>query len=289
LFSYNSVVYSSTRANEFIQVLSPQNFSSLDLSNVAPSHGLETCSGFDVLLVAQLQEKANAGELRRMKSKDCFNTYSSSIFSQYGNVLVVLNMTGDKFITFDPVFPDAPNDFESTTGDPDESETNTAKCSGLGAWAANSSSPVSHTTSSMKNSFQGGEWTYSWGSPSQNYAVLFCLSEYLDDNEEVCTMHVSVPLLLTTLFLTFLKTIFMLSLLVIIKATPLLSTGDAVASFLDRPDKWTNRASLLSKSIVKKTESATRGWQLPPQRYKTKNLRWQKVTSTLRRASFLLW
>ncbi|KAF2814158.1 uncharacterized protein BDZ99DRAFT_495695 [Mytilinidion resinicola] len=288
--SYNSVVYSSTPTNEYIRVLSPQNFSSLDLSSVAPDHGLETCSGFDVLLVSQLQEKANADQLKRMKSIDCYNIYNSSIVSHYGNVLVILNMTGEKFFTSGSVFPDAPNEFESTTEDPDESKDTTDKCSGLEEWAANSSSPIDHSTSTIKNElFQDGEWIYSLGSPAQHYPVLFCLSEYRDDNEEICTVHVSVPLLLITLGLTSLKTLFMLGLLFLIKAPPLLSTGDAVASFLDRSDEWSKKSSLLSKSIVKKTESVNRGWQIPPQRYKSKRLQWQKVTSTLRRASFLLW
>lgn len=285
--SYNSVVYSSTPTNEYIRVLSPQNFSSPDLSSVTPDSGLETSSGFDLLLAAQLQEKANANQLRRMKSIDCYNTYSSAIFPQYGNVLVVTNMTGQMFLTFDPTFPDAPNEFESTQGESDD------KCSGLEEWATNSSRPIYHCPSNTMNGTNGyimnGKWFYSLESQTDNSLVLFCLSEYQDKSEEICTVHVSVPLLIATLGLTFLKTLFMLSLLFLIKASPLLSTGDAVASFLERPDEWTKKSSLLSKSIVKKTESVRHGWQISPQSYNSKHLRWRNATSTLRQASFLLW
>lgn len=91
--------------------------------------------------------------------------------------------------------------------------------------------------------------------PSQKYPIEHCLSL---PAEETCQLFFSPPICLTVICCTIIKLICTILTARDNREEIFLTVGDAIASFITRPDPATKGACLLSKSLV---EKRTQGWR----------------------------
>jgi len=112
------------------------------------------------------------------------------------------------------------------------------------------------------------------------YKVDYCLAEMLP---QTCTLEFSFPLALIVIIANLIKMIVIGVTASYLKCAPLLTTGDAVASFTKRPDEVTEGKCLLSREYV--TIPQSRDGQLC---YNEKPNRWRSSLSTRRWVACLL-
>ena len=85
----------------------------------------------------------------------------------------------------------------------------------------------------------------------------YCISEPIIGN---CTLGFSRPIGITVLICNFVKCMLMLAVALIVKDRPLVTTGDAVDSFLVNPDETTKGMCLLSKKAMIAHQLGKRKW-----------------------------
>ena len=77
--------------------------------------------------------------------------------------------------------------------------------------------------------------------------IKYCLSERVP---EQCTVQSSLPIVSVILVLNLAKAIMMFMIAFGVKESPLMTMGDAIASFLHRPDEYTKEMCLASRSDI---------------------------------------
>jgi hypothetical protein len=87
--------------------------------------------------------------------------------------------------------------------------------------------------------------------------ITYCLSERLPD---VCKVQCSLQILIIVVVINVFKAALMFYIAFATREDPLLTVGDAVASFLKEPDTWTAGMCLASKEDFKKQARGTGTW-----------------------------
>ena len=210
---YNSVVFSTLASHEYSAYIvtegfldgDPYNSSSTALDGYpqgpfGQTGPNDTDARLDYLL-------ANTNSLRRMNNKACLSAYSQDIISQYGDVLLVSSQ-GDANNSVLELFPDNSPGFSST------------------------GSPQTDWTDRLTKTSKGGK---QWSVDGKD--ILYCLAQTEDEH---CKLQFSVGMMFVVVVCNAVK---VASMLWIAKKRddlePLTTIGDAVASFLDAPDKAT--------------------------------------------------
>jgi hypothetical protein len=81
------------------------------------------------------------------------------------------------------------------------------------------------------------------------HAVEYCLSEVM---EEDCKLQIAIPILVVVIFCNLMKLIVMCLVGWKFRLRPLVTTGDAIQSFLQEPDSTTSRMCLVDKEMIVK-------------------------------------
>lgn len=211
--------------------------------------------------ISHLHQLSREGRLERLENVDCINAYAQMIQSNRGSVLLV-----------------AQGDVE-----PDLSTK----------WLADSS-PLSWLVDSRS---AAREDPYQWicgtatdcagridevRAAATNWTILgsnvqYCLSEKI---ESECTIRWSLEIGIIVLVLNLFKAILMVCTLLGIEEEPLMAMGDAIASFLRRPDPTTVNMCLASRTDVMAEHNFSAG----PRRWAGKTYRWRHSASRSRRA-----
>lgn len=89
----------------------------------------------------------------------------------------------------------------------------------------------------------------------EGWRVAYCLSEELEDQ---CSVHVAVDLLLVVVAFNAVKVLVLVAVAATVRDEPLITVGDAVASFVGRPDGGTRGMGLVTKRDVEKREGRGR-------------------------------
>lgn len=237
---YNSVVFSTLASREYSAYTvtqafldgAPFNSSNIPIDGVSPAPlGLpppnDTDSRLNYLLL-------NRNSLQRMDNKACLTAYSSDIISKYGDLLLVSSQNEANNSVLE-LFPDNSPGF-----------------------ASSAHGPADWTGSKTSTSKGGKQWRV------HGNDILYCLVQREDEH---CKLQFSVGMMFVVVVCNAVKVVCMLW---IAKRRddlePLATIGDAVASFLEEPDKATLDHCLADRKTFKTAPS----WNETTTRYQPK-------------------
>jgi hypothetical protein len=107
------------------------------------------------------------------------------------------------------------------------------------------------------------KWEYS------NYNVAYCLSER---PTERCRLQCSLPLMVVVVLFNIAKAICMFSMLYALdsreESSPIMSIGDAIASYLTRSDDYTKGMCLATMDDIRRAMAMSQRWDTRPKEYK---------------------
>ena len=277
LCSYNSVLFASLASYDydFIQV-EPSFFTEDQRTRVPVYNKTDDYYGpvYDRLNEHLLQLLSNytAGNLDRLSNSDCISEYSRDINSFRSDVLVVLKPGP-------PMDPDSRGIMQNYTS-PDVYDISSYDAS----WALTDNQfdfywmcrpstiddMCKFHVAEMKS--KAANWTLDSGRQ-----VDYCLSMAMEGD---CKLQFSPAIAVLVTVLNLFKAIIIFYTALAIKEDPLLTIGDAVASFLETKDHTTQNMCLLS---AKEARKGSGYFPAGPKEWKDGTARWKDVTSKARR------
>ncbi|KAF2439612.1 hypothetical protein P171DRAFT_525453 [Karstenula rhodostoma CBS 690.94] len=261
---YNSTVFLSISSNDYFAVSVRESFiSSPDCADCAESFlGGEATdfyfSNYNLSVVAPMMyEKARDNKLDRLSNIDCIGEYAKSIQTNRRNVLLVT--ADNRMPTPNTTAKGTPINIYSYNifyaGQAKEVETAISSyewiCSGYPRSYGSNPLPCSASVDGIKSA--SDKWTvsgvaYHKDFGSLAYPVDYCLSE---KSEPRCKVQFALPIAILVTILNFFKAVLIFYTALGTKENPLMTMGDAVASFLERTDETTKGMCLLSVRDVK--------------------------------------
>ncbi|KAF2626657.1 hypothetical protein BU25DRAFT_411632 [Macroventuria anomochaeta] len=291
---YNSAVYASVSTNSYKVYLVSEAFlddpecrNCTDKSDWQSYYTSSPPSGyFDPLITLWSQSKN--GSLNRLEPAECLAEYATALQSDRRNVLLVMDNAQASTSPYNRSLTLLNNTnvywasgFSASYGtDPDDApESYSWICSGVGY---DPKSPCANRVQDIKNAPQTWEVgnicpAYRMNLCGQSrWPVKYCLSEPAIPR---CRLHFSPVIATIVTVLNLFKAVLMWFVIYSTKDDPLLTMGDAVASFLDENDPATTNLSLLSlQDCSTDYDAGAKPWH--DQRW-----RWKDTTSKKRRAT----
>jgi len=242
--SYNAAVHQTVQASDYAVFLITEDFispnaSARDLgasaSKTAPRYRISPVPN---LTAARMYEKAVGGALVRREPKDCIQDYGKPFQSGLGNLILVTANASSVPYTY--IY----TDYEAKRG-------------GCTMWPDTFGWVCGHTLA-----YRTGEaYCESWNRlcadeigyiDADNWRpfgskIEYCLSEQI---EQQCSVEFSLQLAVVVLLSSLTKAAVLLYVLLFVKADPLLTVGDAIASFLERKDKTTAGMCLMGRDNI---------------------------------------
>lgn len=213
-----------------------------------------TRSPVDVSAALLLLQKTSK-TLERLENNECIQTYSASIVSNRGNVLLVSQYQGSVNSLL-AIARSQPSNFLNhidpslwvRVGLPDQ----TINATTARRWAYTCSDHI-----------------------ATEYPISYCLSTKFEDR---CELQFSVAIMVIVITSNFIKFVCMTWMAWKLDSQPLVTLGDAIASFLNQPDSTTDGMCLGDK--VRFLES--RNWRSLPSQYNPKPYLWFGAASLRR-------
>ncbi|KAJ4350012.1 uncharacterized protein N0V89_008633 [Didymosphaeria variabile] len=288
---YNSAVFLSISSNNYFALSVRESFiNSPDcgecgaiFSNTTVAVGNYNTAIPDV--ARMMLKKARNNKLDRLSNLDCIREYAEPIQTKRRNVLLV---TADDRMPAPNVTANgtaniyAWNDFDASAASIVSSAMNSYGwiCSDDPTWRW--TSPCSTLIDAIKSKPDDWKVGHTDGvfSDSYNptYPVDYCLSE---TSEPRCKVQVMLTIAILVTVLNIFKAVFIFYTALGTKENPLMTMGDAVASFLERRDGTTKEMCLLSIRDVKTND---RYFPAGPITWKGEQRRFKDVTSRRRRS-----
>jgi hypothetical protein len=211
-----------------------------------------------------------------LENADCINTFGVSYVTEYLNVVLISSSTSKNNSILNGW---------SVLATPEQSDDMNFR-SDLGWICGNQNGPcdVGRAAKQSKN------WTLPWNNintppgqdtPTPHYEqvqVEYCLTQPFDSQ---CTVVLSIPMLASVIFSNGVQFLFVLWALLMRDFDPIITTGDAIASFMADPDPSTIKQGILSVFDVRKRkrpgdcEYSAKPWE--PHRF-----RWYRAVSVRR-------
>lgn len=257
---YNSAVFSTIAANDYVIFEVPETFITSKVANVSDSYHIKGSihSNYDPRLsyngpidaVQTLQERL--GSYERLSYRECINVYSQEYQTTRRDVVVVSEVDRVKGKEVINVLQEI---VKGDNGDPFRWICRQMRLRDNG--------PCKDALGAMPESV--------WESPMQ---YKYCLSQRV---EERCKVQFSFDIMVIVIICNLVKAVSMLLTVSTCKAPPLVTVGDAVASFLTTPDARTKGFCLATRADY------ARGWPAHEARrwFKT-SPRWFKAASARR-------
>ncbi|KAL5050120.1 hypothetical protein BDW71DRAFT_195051 [Aspergillus fruticulosus] len=220
---YNSTIFPTTAAYSYTI------FAGHSSLGTQPREDLETgdLSEEDTASFDWLYSCAQNRTLTHLDSHACIDAYATTYQTKHGDLLLVTedvktNLTYER-VGFQAVYDPWETHIrqDPPTGDPYK-------------WLCppNADAYCSAYLSDMYTSAEQGNWVV-YGT-NGNYTVDSCLSAPLPEH---CKLQYSLPLTIVVIVVNAIKAIILCYMAIATSETPMLTTGDAVASFLQLPDK----------------------------------------------------
>ena len=276
---YNSAIFSSLSTNMYNIFLVSSDFLDGAPFNVSPMLSSEV---LDLTLILQGYQN-NQTSLVRLENKACLQAYTAPIISANSDLLVV------------STYSNSTNSLLYWDVDQDSQLIRDSTVDASGGHANNCSLSILLLTncdpSGVINNAQ--DWSIRIGNGTQlaiSYEVVssplnetkeietrvqYCLSKR---EEEHCKLQFSLAIMIVVIICNLIKTICMSSIAWKQDLEPLVTLGDAIASFLDRPDVTTDGSCIAGKTQFIKGRS----WGLHLSRWDPKLLRWFRAASLRR-------
>ena len=277
---YNSAVFSTLSTQEFDAFLVTSEFvdgASFNVPAVFPSTAKDnTLQTFDDTLQAKLQAKLQASlqdyktnrSFVKLESKECVDTYSAQIVSTNSDLIMVSDYPDpsnslvwyfrgamSSLIDGSIIFCDLVlcGNGDGAVIDPQNLVLQTSKINGI----------VQHNVSDMN------------GTTSGLSSIDYCLSKRVSEH---CKLQFSLTIMIVVIVCNTIKAVCMTIILWEQELEPLVTLGDAIASFLDRPDVTTKRNCIAGRTRFEHS----RYWGLLVSRWDPKGSHWFRAASLRR-------
>jgi hypothetical protein len=164
--------------------------------------------------------------------QECIDAYATSFQSKYGSVVLISDDFNAANSSVNRVYS------QQVPSSDDDIEIDPYR------WICDQrrgillEEPCSHYLSGIRS---GDSWIM------YGYTVNYCLA---DVEGEKCTLEFSLPLAIAVIGANFVKAVLIVLATILLRGTPLLTLGDAIASFLRSPDTLTEANCLLSRESV---------------------------------------
>jgi hypothetical protein len=225
--------------------------------------------------MGRMSELLQRSDLSNLTSQQCLDAYSRPYISQRRNLIVVTtNITAEPLVSFGRLALPITNESQYQ-------------------WICKSTFEVArHPTYTAADctrdiaSIDGRDWQVERYDQGQ---VLYCLSE---DVEERCRLRWSFLLTIAVIACNFVKICVLTYTWYTISEDPILTMGDAVASFLETPDETTQGYCLMGWKDVhwwKPVKGALTDGVCEPRHYNSKPGRWRSSVKTDRWLFCLFW
>lgn len=235
-FFYNSFLFQTWSINSYSAFVAHESFMTkpaditINLSdNTNDAAILEHEFG---VLARHLHTEAWAGRLEKLGPAECIEAYAKPLQSNRRNVVVIAD---DKSRRSADVF-DVYHAFVPTERPQAYGEQYSWVCDDKLAYSDQCLYHVNDLKSNSKN------WTL-----SDDAKVQYCLSEKV---EEHCKLNVSLAMAMVVLLTDLFKIIVMFVVATTVHDSPLMTTGDAISSFMRDPDPYTEGMCMASKRMI---------------------------------------
>jgi hypothetical protein len=206
-------------------------------------HGNHTVADSINYLHNQTQQQ----KLQKLSNSDCIKAYAVPILSERRNVVVVTEndptRSGDVFNAYE-----APVPTENNRLGPEQFSWLCDKLK-----IASNDQCLFHVEHLRTNATN---WKTADGAK-----VKYCLSQTV---KEHCKLQFNVTLCCVVLLVSLFKTLVMFAVAFFVSEAPLMTTGDAIHSFMQRPDKYTEKMCLASKKFI---QNHPGHWRTPAPAY----------------------
>ena len=210
---YNSAVFDTLSTYEYNAYLVSEDFLSGAPYNFTA--GVPALPRLDLL-----RKSYSEGGLGKLDAEQCFLTYGDVLLSKYGDVLMVSTTRNST----NSLLAIADNDYSfNNLGDNN--------------WCTTSALPI-QTCGPETFAHNAQDWNVN-GNP-----IDYCLSQEVD---EKCALQFSLPIMLIVIICNLIKTTCMVLMVLKEGSHPLVTVGDAIASFLVEPDPATKNLCLADK------------------------------------------
>lgn len=184
----------------------------------------------------QLYGAAKNDTLVRLDNNDCLDAFAQTYQTTYSMAWVVSNSTTNgtyALVYTNPVYQPSVHNVDGVPGTYDW----------LCPVGALGSTCNSGTLSEIRSEIARNDWSVGNQLASQRYTVDYCMAMKMPQD---CKLQYSFPLTMTVIAFNIAKAIVLLSLWLGLPDIPILTIGDAIASFLRREDAYTRNACLLT-------------------------------------------
>lgn len=269
---YNSVIFASIGTNNYMVI----SINSAFLTAKSPS--FESIIGrmpaADWNMTMDLRKAASNGSLERLDNLACIQAYAQDYVSGRSNVLLI---STDHNATALPEYY-----FSDTIGNIAINRNTICAqdmfhwiCPDLGSGCQDVCR--SHLAQVSSDASQ-------WRPHSQPADVAYCLSQ---PTPQHCKLQFSLPIVIVVLVMNVVKMLLMIYTIFGLDDTPLLTIGDAIASFLDRADPTTKYCCLMSKFEIKENPLYWHYLQVqskypPAKAWTASRVRWSRAVSRTR-------
>ncbi|MCJ1312051.1 hypothetical protein MMC25_005725 [Agyrium rufum] len=278
---FNSAVFESLAANEYtVYVASHETGSSKANVTYAALGNQSVPTGFNAL-----SESSQNGTLQRLDRRACLQSYGTYFLANRRDVVIVVNDTLDALVV------------NYGYGQPPSRATSTPyewMCAGTDHWQKDCNPSYIVPTADT--------WSINWRELSgarpfdadPNNPVDYCLSQQV---EAKCELQFNVSIMIIVIIANFAKFCCMLYTILTHRIPTIVTIGDAISSFLQRPDAATvdrctlSRAGVVDQDKWMKWTWDTQTYQVvdsQPQNWDGKAYRWFHGASKTRRCIIAL-
>jgi hypothetical protein len=271
-YSYNAILFITYSSNSYNVIVAQQSFTTATNPTIQLSQDPTEAKILDdqyTPLIQYMQEQSKKGQLERFSAADCIDKFAVPLQSAHGNVVVIANLTqstGNALVDLVQASADPRVDID--VFDVYHAMIPTEDASGSGeqySWICDERSTTSDSCLYDIDNIKGNtkNWTI-----AGNATVDHCLAE---KTEEHCKLQVSLSMsLICFLTITF-KVVVMFAVAIFVNETPLMTTGDAIESFMKDPDPYTQGMCMASKKMI---EMHPQSWPKAPIFVHLKKYRW---------------
>ncbi|RDW69067.1 uncharacterized protein DSM5745_08827 [Aspergillus mulundensis] len=273
---YNSTVYSTISANGYDVFVANSSFTSLtpsDVSTVYDQEGMKW-DGNGYVSAMSIMSWAQAGNLTRMTPEECISAYATSWQSKHGSVALISSAFNGSMSAIQLL----ERQLAPWVGDSEEDPF---------GWICDEQPSLTGTPApDHRCQYYVGEVKSKAGSSwvVRGYEVEYCL---VQKTTEKCTLEFSLPLAIVVITTNLVKAVLIVLASFVLGVAPLLTVGDAIASFLKVPDESTRGRCLLTRDMVLKERRRLLTYQSyspppSPQKYSSRRRRRWSSLSTAR-------
>ncbi|KAE9399343.1 hypothetical protein BT96DRAFT_1019516 [Gymnopus androsaceus JB14] len=261
---YNSSFFSTLSANEYVAYL----VQGPDVEHIPKNNGtLELC---DISFGCSEGAQVEISNWEFLSASECLQTYAVDFLSDHRNVVVVGNYTNNSGFGILEGFPSSGSSFEWICSKSGAEIIEDISCSSL--WRK---IDPSHWMINFPSFYQ---------SPNGSLEKLdiflevdYCLSEAVVPR---CQLQFNLPLLIIVIFFNTVKVICMVIVATKIKDHPLVTIGDAIASFIDNPQPHTKEMCLVSQNHFKHHNKGQHpASESFPIQYNPQRIKWMNIAS----------